>query len=64
MRNLDEILYNRVTSTFLLVVDLSFKSSRINNMPLRIESTGRYTTGNHKQAKIKVYYCKDKGSWR
>jgi hypothetical protein len=39
---LSEICYNPVTSTFLSVVGLAWKSSHTQHMLLRVKSTGRY----------------------
>jgi hypothetical protein len=49
MMTSNDIRYNPATSTFLSVVCLAFKSSHMQNMLLRIESTGIYI--HHKQLK-------------
>jgi hypothetical protein len=59
MMILNEIHYNPAPSTFLTVVALALKSSHMQNMLLRIESTGGCT--HDKQMEV-VYYHIEKES--
>jgi hypothetical protein len=55
MMTLNDIRYNPATLTSLSAVGLALKSSRTQNMLLRIESAVRYT--HHQQVKgVHVYY--------
>jgi hypothetical protein len=51
-----KIHYNPAALTFLTVICLVLKSQHMQNMLLRIESTGRCK--HHKQVKVEYYYVK------